>query len=122
MIYNGNEQKSISNVTTSGYKPGTGVPDQTVKAVDSIIQNLDSAQDIGKYTQKFDGGKKWSVLTIPFDWAGKCPEAWSALSVSDYYISYNKNVTILGKSSSMIMFVWNSYFILLTYSLVVYKF
>lgn len=65
---------------------------------------MDTTQDIAKYIQKFDG-RKWSVLSTPFEWGGKYPDAYASLSVDGTYLSYFKNVTLGGKNYSQIIYV-----------------
>lgn len=103
-LYNGDTGKANSNVTTKNFKVGSGVDPETAKVIDSIVKSLDTAQDIAKYIQKYDQ-QKWSVLSIPFFWGGKYPEAYATLSISDVYVSYNKNVTLVGNNSSLIIYV-----------------
>lgn len=103
ILYTGNTGATNSNVTTFGYKVGGKVLNTTADVINSIVSNLDSAQDIAKYAQKYDG-QKWQILSIPYEYGTKNPEAWGTMSVSDNYITYNKNVTIGGAKSSMIMY------------------
>ena len=104
MIYNGEGEQSIANVSTSSSTTGSGVSADTAKVISSIAQTLDTTQDIAKYIQKYDG-QKWSVLSVPFTWGSKYPEAYAALSVGTTYITYNKNVTLQGTQYSQIIYV-----------------
>lgn len=72
VIYNGEGDQSIANVSTNASTTGSGVSADSAKVISSIAQTLDTTQDIAKYIQKYDG-QKWSVLSVPYTWGSKYP-------------------------------------------------
>lgn len=95
----------MANVSTSDSKIGSGISAEDAKVITSIVQTLDTTQDIAKYIQKYDG-KNWSVLSVPATWGAKNPEAYAVLSVGDNYLTFSKNVTLQEQQYSQIIFVW----------------
>lgn len=94
----------MANVSTSDSKIGSGISAEDAKVITSIVQTLDTTQDIAKYIQKYDG-KNWSVLSVPATWGAKNPEAYAVLSVGDNYLTFSKNVTLQEQQYSQIIFV-----------------
>ncbi len=73
-------------------------------AIDSIVMNLNTAQDIGRYAKKYDS-QQWAVITVPVEYAGTRPQTYSTLAANNRTITYTDNVTIVGVKCAMIMYV-----------------